>query len=115
MAKRILYLAAPYSHWDPAVRWDRHERTTRAAARLVMAGHVVHSPITMTHAIEQRMRALQSEEFWLDFDKPFMAMCEELVVLGLPGWRESKGVAIEIAAFTQASKPVHFINEGEDL
>jgi hypothetical protein len=46
---------------------------------------------------------------WVAFDEPFMDASVEAVVLMLPGWEESRGVAREIAYFTAQSKPVTFV------
>jgi hypothetical protein len=47
-------------------------------------------------------------DVWIDFDLPFMDAAAECVVLTLPGWTESRGVAREIAHFTAQGKPVRF-------
>jgi hypothetical protein len=51
-SQKIIYLGSPYTHPDPKVREERFEKATRAAAHLVEKGHIVYSPITMTHPID---------------------------------------------------------------
>lgn len=105
----ITYLATPYSHPDPAVREARYVAVTRQAARMIAEGLIVFSPITMSHPIEVLSGAEPApSDVWVDFDEPFMDACAEAVVLMLPGWEQSRGVAREIAYFTAQSKPVHF-------
>jgi hypothetical protein len=118
VSKPVLYLATPYSHPSPAVRKERFEQVTQAAARLVSLGHVVHSPITLTHPIEQVLLsqggAPPSTAFWLAFDRPFMSMCDELVVLTLEGWEQSHGVAHEVLAFKTMGRPITYVIPGHE-
>lgn len=114
MVRPIIYLATPYSHDDPAVREARYVAVTRYAARMIRQGHVVFSPISMSHPIE----VIGGDEpapsdVWVDFDEPFMEACAEAVVLMLPGWEQSRGVAREIAYFTARGKPVRFVEPCE--
>lgn len=113
MTRPIIYLATPYSHPDPAVREARYEAVTRYAARLIAEGNVVFSPITMSHPIEVLSGAAPApSDVWCDFDEPFMEVSAEAVVLMLPGWEQSRGVAREIAHFTTAGKPVRYVTPG---
>ena len=112
MSKPVLYLATPYSHPDPAVRQERYERVTQAAARLIGLGHIVHSPITLTHPLELAGGIVRPAEFWLEFDLPFMQMCAELVILTLAGWKESHGIAYEKRMFESMGRPVSYLVPG---
>ena len=108
----IIYLAAPYSHPDLAVCEARYKAATCAAAAFIGAGHVVFSPLTMTHPIAMILGNHLSE-VWYAFDEPFMAQCAEIVVLKIDGWRESKGVAAEVEYFEVRGRQVSYISEGE--
>lgn len=112
-ANSVVYLAAPYSHEDNKVREERYKTVTSVAADLVSKGKTVFSPLTMTHAIDvvlQSRGMLLDSEFWVDFDRPFMEMCSEIVVLKLDGWESSRGIANEIEFFKSKNRPVHFLN-----
>ncbi len=104
----IIYLAAPYSHPDLTVVGQRFLAINVAAAKLIADGHIVFSPISMTHPIAMVM-GNHLAPAWSGFDEPFMDACAECVVLMLDGWRESLGVAREIAYFTAAGKPVRYM------
>jgi hypothetical protein len=112
MSKPVLYLATPYSHPDPVIRQLRYEQVTKSAARLIDLGHIVHSPITLTHPIEMALGGVRPAAFWLEFDRPFIEMCSELVVLTLAGWKESVGVAYERQLFEELGRPVSFLVPG---
>jgi nucleoside 2-deoxyribosyltransferase len=44
-----IYLAGPYSHWNPAVRAIRFHKLNEKAAELLNAGFLVFSPISHSH------------------------------------------------------------------
>lgn len=108
----MIYLASPYSHPDAAVRQQRFESACRAAAELIRRGHVVFSPIAHSHSIAQHGLPVDWR-FWEAQDRRLLAACDELWVLTLDGWRESRGVQAEIAIARAAGKPVRFVSEAE--
>ena len=107
--RRIIYLAAPYTDPDPAIRQERYERVTEAAMRLVEQDHIVFSPLTHSHPIEVLSSAIRPSDWWCDFDETFMAVCTEMAILPLPGWERSSGVARERAYFEERGRPVWII------
>ena len=102
----MIYLACPYSHSDPAVRDTRFREANRAAAALMEEGHVVFSPLSMSHPIEAHMDTIHDTAWWMRIDLAFMEHCTECVVLALPGWEQSKGVTIERKWFEDRGRPV---------
>lgn len=94
----FIYLASPYTHALPDVRHDRYEAVVRAAAELMLRGHVIFSPIAHSHPIELFGMAGEQQDghFWKRQDVPLLRHATELWVLGLPGWIESSGVRWEI-------------------
>jgi Domain of unknown function (DUF1937) len=98
----ITYLAGPYTKGSPEKRVARFHALTFVAAELIRAKRIIYSPITMTHPIDLVMAGNNStlgSEFWVSFDEAFMEHCSEIVVLTLPGWKDSSGVSREIAYF----------------
>ena len=86
---------------------------TKAAAELIKQGHIVFSPITMTHPIDVVLAgeaATLGSDFWVSFDEAFMDMCSEIVVLTLEGWERSSGIQREIAYFKAQGKPVRLLS-----
>jgi len=108
----ILYLASPYSHHDPEVVRERFVASCKAAARLMREGHVVFSPIAHTHNIADYLpdNARYDFEFWMLQDIPVLLRCNELRVLPLEGWRESRGVTREIEIARHAGIPVQILS-----
>jgi hypothetical protein len=107
----IAYIACPYSHSDPLVRQMRFTQVSRVAARLMLKGEVVFSPISHSHPIEQYgMDEPQGYDFWMDQDLPILRKCSKLYVMMLPGWSQSKGVAKEIDTAIECDIPIEFIS-----
>lgn len=102
----MIYLACPYSHPDIAVRKARFEAANRATASLMEEGHIVFSPISMSHPVESHMDEIHDTDWWMRIDLAFMAHCDECVVLAVSGWRESKGVTFEIEWFKARGRPI---------
>jgi hypothetical protein len=94
---KLVYLASPYSHHIPAVREERYNQAVRATAYLIRRGLVPFSPIVHSHPIACLGGDLACDwTFWRRQDEMFMDACRGIVVLTLPGWRESVGVQAEI-------------------
>jgi hypothetical protein len=106
----LVYLASPYSHFDPAVQEARFQAVCRCAAEMMRGGDHVFSPIAHTHPIAAH--GLPGDwEFWQSYDRLMLSRCNELAVLCLPGWRESVGVRAEIDIAGRLGLPARFIPE----
>ena len=108
----MVYLASPYSSPVPAVREARFRLVCRKAAELMRAGHKIFSPIAHTHPIAVAGELPLGFDFWSEYDREFLEFCDEVWVLCLDGWEESKGVAAEIDIATKLGKPIRYL-EGE--
>lgn len=105
----MIYLAAPYSHDDPAVRQQRFERINRVAARLMSDGARLFSPISHTHPICLAGRLPTGWDYWERYDRTILDACDALLVLMLDGWKESTGVAAEIDIADELGLPVSWL------
>lgn len=104
-----IYLASAYSHPDPAVRLERYYKVAEVAAKLMKQGEVVFCPITHSHQIGVALDLPVDHDFWSRQDMPFLVHASELMVLMMDGWRESVGVAAEIALAKQLGIPIYFL------
>ena len=102
----MIYLACPYSHPDPAVREARFQAANMVAAKLMEAGEIVFSPLSMSHPIEGHMAEIHDTEWWMRIDHAFMEHCDSCLVIDVPGWETSKGVGLEIEWFRACNRPV---------
>ena len=91
----LIYLASPYSHDNPAVRQLRFRVACEATVYLMQRGMAVFSPIVHSHPLAG-LGLPDGWAFWQGVDMRFLTVCDRLVVLMLPGWRESVGVQDEI-------------------
>lgn len=109
----LTYLASPYTpHKGESVE-ERCRAAKIAAAKLMQAGHAVFSPIAHSHYIADHLPAhlRVDHDFWMAQDLPVLRACTRLVVLRLPGWERSRGVAREIEEAAKLGIPVEYIDE----
>lgn len=111
---RLVYLACPYSHPDPAVRRARFEAANRCAATLMQAGVFVFSPISHTHPIAEAGDLPLGWDFWEPYDRLLIGACGALYVLMLDGWRESRGVTAEIAIARDLGLEIEYLEPEQD-
>jgi len=106
----MIYLASPYSHPDPAVRDQRYLAACRATVSLLLAGKSVFSPIVHGHPLMQ-LGLSGDWQFWKRHDQWHISMCDEVLVLAIPGWDESEGVQAEIEFAQRLGKVVRYYPE----
>lgn len=109
----IVYLATPYSHPDRGIRVMRFEHVNRVAAKLMRDGMHIFSPISHTHPIAEAGDLPKGWEFWAEYDRRILAVCERVIVLMQDGWKESKGVAAELKIAEELGLPVEYLNAYE--
>lgn len=110
-ASKLIYLCSPYSGSpDPAVRLRRFHEVCKKASELMNAGYLVFSPVAHSHSIAVGWGLPLDFNYWEEFDRKMIAACDEMYVLRLPGWQESKGVAAEIQIAAELHKPITFVD-----
>jgi Domain of unknown function (DUF1937) len=113
---KIIYLACPYTHPNPGVRAERFRLATEAAAKLIRQGHIVYSPITMSHPLDLVLAGdtnTLGSDYWVQYDKAFMAVCAEMIILEIDGWDQSSGIRREIEYFRSHGKPISWLKQKE--
>lgn len=108
MNKKI-YLAIPYSHPDENIRIERFEKANKIASELINQGYFVYSPISHTHPIAMAGTLPLGWGFWQRYDTTFLEWADEIHVVKMDGWKQSKGVAAEIEIMKSMGKPVQYI------
>ena len=111
LAARI-FLACPYSHQNPIMHVSRALSASEAAARLMVAGYSVFSPISHGHAVCEADIAGTvgtDAEAWAAINDVVLTVCDALVVLGLPGCIESVGVRREVSLAAHFGLPVNLL------
>lgn len=107
---KLIYLAQPYTSEYPDVRADRARVAAIVTARLI-CGEAVFSPIVHGHNVEPHItrQIVNAHKFWMSQCIPILRRCDEMYVLPLDGWRESRGLKDELAICKQLHIPVSFL------
>ncbi len=109
----VAYLSCPYFDPNPLVKEKRHTIVTRVAFELMSQGIMVYSPLTHNLPIDH-LGIHGTWATWKEFDHTMLSRCDRLIVLKLPGWENSKGVAAEIARAKELELPVEWREIHED-
>lgn len=108
------YLASPYEA-HPEGLDQAHQDACEAAGQLMAAGVPVYSPIAHSHCV-----ALWGDldpidhELWMKTDRPMMDAAGGLMVVKMPNWEISRGIAEERRVFAEAEKPIVFLSWCEE-
>lgn len=99
-AKGLVYLASPYTHKDQRVVFARFCDICTIAGKLfnLLSDQPVsfYSPIAHGHPIAKSVHLPTSFQWWKEHNHRILSRCDELWVVMLDGWKDSKGVADEI-------------------
>ena len=110
----MIYLASPYTHEKAAVRYARFHMVCTIAGELFLQGVNVYSPIAHCHPQQERVPEIENSwERFAAHDLEMLDFCQEIWVVKLPGWEESKGVAAEIAHAEENGYPVRYLRVDE--
>ena len=107
MQPTLIYVASPFAHNSATVREARLEAVRHVCGRLVNEGKIVLSPLV--YAGELAQHGFHPPQGWYSWDLQFLARADELLVVQLPGWEQSKGVLVEIAAAQARNIPVRLM------
>ena len=106
---KAIYLAGPYSHNHKDIEAVRRILLTYVSTKLAVAGITVFSPITQSHE-QERTGLMQGDyETWKKTDRKMVEKMDELWVLTLSGWRQSKGVTDEIYYAKKKGKKIRYL------
>lgn len=113
----IVYLASPYtSHAsDPSVKTRIEEERYQSCLDQVRfsldhAQHfTVYSPVLHYHPVAVKHGLPGDYAFWKRHNDDLLAVASEVWVLCLKGWKESKGVAGEVAYAESLGKNIIYV------
>jgi len=108
-SRGYFYISTPYTKYHAGIE-TAYIEACKVTAWLVRRNVNVYSPISHSHgpAIHGDIDAL-SHAIWMPQQQPMMEAAHGLIVVKMLGWDESRGVAEEIAYFSRAGKPCHFM------
>lgn len=106
---KLIYLAQPYTHPDESVREARFQMARYWTGKLIHNG-AVFSPIVHGRTIEAKIDYIDNpHKFWMSQCIPILRRSDEMFVLPIRGWRESRGLKDELAICKMLDIPVIFI------
>jgi len=108
----VLYVALPFTHSEAATREHRFRAACRASALLMQSNICVFSPLSHSVPIVRHGELDEMDsDFWLTMDIPLLERSDELLILALDGWEQSKGVREELLFALEHNKPITLIEE----
>lgn len=105
----IHYLASPYSKYPDGID-AAFVTVCEVAGALIRQGWSIYSPIAHTHpiAIHAKIDPL-NHAIWLAFDEAMMTAATGCLVVRMPGYDQSFGIAHEIKRFREMGKPIRYV------
>ena len=76
---------------------QRFDVACRIAGALMAKGDVVFSPIAHTHPIAIWCALPRGWDYWERYDREMLKCASKMIVVKMPGWDTSKGIAGELA------------------
>jgi len=104
----MVYLAAPYSHPDPAIVAERMDRFCQVFAKMISDGMHVVSPL-LCHFVLPYGKLPSDWNYWQNYSKALIDQCETMYVIMMPGWLESEGVTAEIQYARSINKKIWYV------
>ena len=109
-----LYLASPYTHSTAIVRQQRYLEAIDALNWLLGNKIWAYSPIVHCHNVAMKHSLPKNFEFWQEYNHLMILNSRGLMLLQLPGWKESSGVTDELAYADSLGKPVTIMQKEGD-
>ncbi len=108
---KLIYVASPYTHTDPAIEDERNISVALATGYLMnhYAALAFFSPICHSHIIARNCNILGQWEYWKHLDEIMISKCDELWVLCLEGWEKSVGVTAEVKYAKELGLEIKYI------
>lgn len=117
-----VYVGCPHTDPDPIRRRWRRDQATGVAASILSARIPVFSPLTHFYPlIKERpffldeWALLMDASFWRPLNESFIRnWADSLVIVGIPGWKQSRGLRHETDLSIELGHQVFLIG-GENL
>jgi hypothetical protein len=108
---KLIYLSSPHSHPDTVIKELRERQAAEAAAMIYHELRVpVYSPIAHSSNLAKIANLQHTQyDYWQAMDERMILAASEVIILDLPGWEESQGIAAEVVYAHRIGRPVYHI------
>lgn len=106
----MIYIASPYTHINTQIEEYRYLTVMEYCAYLMKNGKFPYSPIIYCHPMAIKHSLPTDAVYWQRFNEMMMYRANSLQVCHIPGWKESKGVGMEIAFAESIGIPIIHID-----
>lgn len=103
----FIYLAAPYTHEDPAIVALRMQQVEEVTCMFFRSQTPVYSPLVSWHDLALKYKLPNDYRAYRIQNLACIRACSELLVLDLTGWNNSLGVQWEIEEAQDRNIPVN--------
>jgi hypothetical protein len=105
----FFYIATPYSKFVGG-RDKAWEAACKIRGLLMQAGISGYSPIAESHHVAKLCGLGTDHHTWSEDNETKMQASCGILVIKLPGWDQSAGIADEIARFRKMAKPILYLD-----
>lgn len=91
----MIYISVPYTGTTEQIQ-ERMNHTFAYFAYLAECGIHAISPVLVGHQLIDRGEVTSKHDFWLPYSQDLLERCDEVHVLAMPGYADSKGVQFEV-------------------
>jgi hypothetical protein len=113
----MTYISSPVTSKSKTQMWHRLYTAALYAVALLQNGKLVFSPaahsvgLLTAASFSCTMKLPMDLEFWLKFDLHILRTCDELHVLRMRGWKNSKGMRAEIKEAKRLGIKISYIDK----
>ena len=105
------YLAIPYTHPSESVMQYRAEVSDFIFSVLCKnEGRNVYAPISSCHHIAKKYGMPRDYAFWKEMCEVFVSRSQKIIVVMLPGWKVSVGLAAEIKLAEKLGLEIEYLD-----
>jgi len=109
MSKPVWFLSSPYTKYEQGLDLAFIE-AAKVTGELMKRGLHVYSPIVHGHPVAEYAGIDKIDhKFWLEQSLNMVDECYGLIVLMMPGWKESTGMKAEMERAAEQEKPISFV------
>jgi hypothetical protein len=109
--EKLIYISCPFGHSNEHIVENRVNFANSYYVQLLKGNQNAISPLTIGNVLRTYMPEHQwDSKFWMPIDLHLLEKCDEMHVLCLAGWRNSKGVKEEIDFCERKGIPIKYIS-----